>query len=198
MICWDKIKIFEIRKNALSYLNKDFRGIQSTSKILVFFYYYLIPLIIGLTLIAFEFKIDKDISTYLITGISIFAGLFFNLLIVVSDKMRQRKVLYNSEKDDEKDYAELYKTFSEQLIAYISYAIILSLLLIILMFITQLNLKNFNHLIFSDSIKENLKIARSIFNFFIFYFGYQLLIILSIILSNMYIMLIDDINLEEN
>lgn len=198
MICWDKIKIFEIRKNALSYLNKDFRGIQSTSKILVFFYYYLIPLIIGLTLIAFEFKIDKDISTYLITGLSIFAGLFFNLLIVVSDKMRQRKVLYNSEKDDEKDYAELYKTFSEQLIAYISYAIILSLLLIILMFITQLNLKNFNHLIFSDSIKENLKIARSIFNFFIFYFGYQLLIILSIILSNMYIMLIDDINLEEN
>lgn len=198
MICWDKIKIFEIRKNALSYLNKDFRGIQSTSKILVFFYYYLIPLIIGLTLIAFEFKIDKDISTYLITGISIFAGLFFNLLIVVSDKMRQRKVLYNSEKDDEKNYAELYKTFSEQLIAYISYAIILSLLLIILMFITQLNLKNFNHLIFSDSIKENLKIARSIFNFFIFYFGYQLLIILSIILSNMYIMLIDDINLEEN
>lgn len=194
---WNKIKINEIRKEAHKYLFKEFNGANISNPKTVYIYYYIIPIFISGLLCAFEVKINNDSSTYLITGISIFAGLFFNLLLVVADKMTKRKKLLNSRKEDISHYAKLYKNFSEQLIAYISYAIILSLSLIVLMFLTQVDfakiilVSSFKHI---DCIQI---ILNNLFNFLVFYFGYQFLTILLIILSNMYVMLIDDINLSE-
>lgn len=194
---WDKIKIFEIRRDAINALYKDIRGVEVSNKIIVKLYYYFCPAIISILLFILGVKIDKDISSYLITGISIFAGLFFNLLVVVSDKMRQRKIFFNSDKEDKQNYAELYKNFSEQLTAYISYSIILSLTLIGLMFLTQINLNNAHFLLITKNILLFFEHIKNLFNILVFFFGIQFLIILTIILSNMYIMLIDDINLEE-
>lgn len=194
---WEKIKISEIRKEAHMLLFKEFNGAQISNPRVVYFYYYVLPLIISSLLCYFKVSVDKDSSTYLITGISIFAGLFFNLLLVVADKMAKRKKMLSSLKEDVVHYAKLYKNFSEQLISYISYAIILSLLLIVLMFFTQLDfkkLKIFGVENYIDSVQEYLSIF---FNFLVFYFGYQFIVILLIILSNMYVMLVDEINLDE-
>lgn len=194
---WNKIKIFEIRKDAINSLFKDIRGIETSRKRIVIFYYYIFPLFISLFLVFLGVKIDKEIASYLITGISIFAGLFFNLLIVVSDKMKHRKIFFNSEKEHLKNYAELYKNFSEQLTAYISYSIVLSLILIGLIFLTQIDVNNINFILLTRKSIMVFEFIKDVFSFLVFYFGNQFLLILTIILSNMYIMLIDDINLEE-
>ena len=108
---WDKIRLLEIRRDALRYLCEDFDGKKIANTSMVSFYYYWVPLILSGGLIWFNVRLTNEISTYLITGISIFAGLFFNLLIVVSDKMNKRKRLLNSKAEHEKDYAIKYQTF---------------------------------------------------------------------------------------
>lgn len=199
VLSWNKIRILQIRSHALDFLYREFNGTEFENKNTVRFYYYGIAFITASILTILNFKIDKDSSTYLITGISIFAGLFFNLLIVVSDKMNKRKKLLLSAKAEDVTYAQLYKKFSEQLVAYISYAIILSLCIIILMFISQFNF----HSLF-PAINVDIKPYISTFNYFIcfinfmiFFLGYQFLMIIIIILSNMYVMIIDDIQLDE-
>lgn len=199
LLSWNKIRVLQIRRHALEFLYKEFNGTEFENKNMVRFYYYGIAFIIATVLTIFNFRIDKDASTYLITGISIFAGLFFNLLIVVSDKMKQRKKMLSSNKEEEVTYAKLYKKFSEQLVAYISYAIILSLCLIILMFISQFDFKNLLPLV-NINVCNYMKLFDRIvsaINFIVYFLGYQFLMILVIILSNMYVMIIDDIKFEE-
>ncbi|WP_297334685.1 hypothetical protein [Flavobacterium sp.] len=193
---WNKIKIWEIRKEAHKYLFKEINGVDTENRRTINFYYYVLPIILAVTLVLFNVNIDKDVSTYLITGISIFAGLFFNLLIVVGDKMDKRKKMLSSSKEDARHYAELYKNFSKQLISYISFAIILSLLLITLMFVTQIDFTKLDLFINSIELSSVHFYLKKFFNFLIFYTGTQFIIILLIILSNMYVMLLDDINLK--
>lgn len=191
-------KLFDIRKEALKALYYDNRNRLIARKWKLNLLYYGLPIIISTSLILLNQKLTEDSITYFITGISIFAGLFFNLLIVVSDKMDKRKKQLESDYEPTSDYANDYKLFSERLIASISYAIILSILVIGLMFFTQIDYGNLNVLLSSKTIKWIKNISDCTFNFLAYFVGFKFLILLVHILIDIYDMLIHDMNLQQH
>jgi hypothetical protein len=193
---WTKIKIWEIRKDALESLKKDYNGRIVKNKKIVISYYYLLPFLISIVFLAIGVTIDKEIANYFITGISIFAGLFFNLLLVVADKLNIRKRLLDNDPNEEtRNYVKRYRHFSEQLISQISYGIIISIGLIILMFLTHFK----TWLPSTDIVyvKLTYKVLKYLLNGLIFYNGMQFIIMLFVILSSMYVMLLDDLKLKK-
>lgn len=192
---WTKIKIWEIRKDAINSLQKDYNGNVVKNKFVTAFYFYITPLIISVILLIIGVTITNDIANYFITGISIFAGLFFNLLLVVSDKLNIRKRLLDTDPNEEtRNYVIRYRHFSEQLISQISYSIVISISLIILMFMTHFKtwLPKTDHC----SIIIIYKSLKYILNGLIFYHGMQFIIMLFVILSSMYVMLLDDLKIK--
>jgi len=193
---WTKIKVWEIRKDALLSLRKDYNGRVVKNKSAFLAYYYLIPFLISATFLLIGVSINSEISNYFITAISIFAGLFFNLLLVVADKLNVRKKMLENDKNEETiNYVKKYTHFSEQLISQISYTIVISLSLIVLMFLIHFKtwLPHSN----LDTIKIIYRLLKYILNGIIFYVGMQFIIMLFIILSSMYVMLLDDIKLRK-
>jgi len=192
---WTKIKIWEIRKDSLLSLRKDINNRIVKNKFNVILYYNLIPLIIAIIFLIIGVTINSEIANYFITAISIFAGLFFNLLLVVASKLNERKKIIDSNSDEETvNYVERYTNFSEQLISQISYTIILSLLLIVLMFFIHFKkwLPHFEWQYLS-LFYHGLK---CLLNGIIFYIGVQFIVMLFVILSSMYTMLLDDIKIK--
>lgn len=192
---WTKIKIWEIRKDALLSLRKDINDRIVKDKFGVILYYNLIPLTIAIIFLIIGVTINSEIANYFITAISIFAGLFFNLLLVVADKLNERKKIIIADSDEETvNYVKRYTNFSEQLISQISYTIVLSLLLIVLMFLIHFKdwLPNFEW----QYIKLVYHSLKCVLNGMIFYFGVQFIVMLFVILSSMYTMLLDDIKIK--
>ena len=193
---WTKIKIWEIRKDALESLRKDYNGKIVKDRRIVFTYYYAFPFVISIVFLSIGVTINTEIANYFITGISIFAGLFFNLLLVVADKLNVRKRFLDSDQNEEtKNYVIRYRHFSEQLISQISYGIVISIGLIMLMFFTHFR----SWLPQTDihCIKIIYKILKYILNGLIFYYGTQFIIMLFVILSSMYVMLLDDLKIKK-
>jgi hypothetical protein len=191
------LKLKDIRKEAIHSLYYDNREKLISSKLMVNLFYYGIPFLLSTILICLNQLLNENSITYFITGISIFAGLFFNLLIVVSDKMEKRKKLLHSNYEPTHKYAKDYKIFSERLIASISYAIILSIILIGLMFFTQLNFVVLEKYFIKVFVEYLNKISDYFFNFSSYFIGFQFIILLLHILTDIYDMLIHDMNTNE-
>lgn len=111
---WNNIKLNEIRrqaKNTLKY--RDFNA-NSESKIYLL-YLYVLPVLFALILLSFGLFIETEIASYFITSISIFAGLFFSLLFIVTDKYNIKKdnltELIDKGDDETKNYLKRYKNF---------------------------------------------------------------------------------------
>ena len=88
---------------------------------------------------------NKDFISYTLTTLSIFVGLFLSLILTVFDKFKEIKVERPSHEDLR--YIKTRRNFFKQFTALTSYAIILSLLCIVLLGIISLT-----NPIFSDSI----------------------------------------------
>jgi hypothetical protein len=191
------LKLKNIRNEAIHSLYYDNRDKLVSSKFKLNLFYYGIPFIFSSLLISLNQLLNESSITYFITGISIFAGLFFNLLIVISDKMEKRKKLLYSNYEPTNKYAKDYKNFSERLIASISYAIILSIIVIGLMFFTQLNFVRLEKYFIKEYVEYLNKISDYFFNFSSYFIGFQFLILLLHILTDIYDMLIHDMNTTE-
>lgn len=191
------LKLKNIRNEAIHSLYYDNRDKLISSKFKLNLFYYGIPFIFASLLISLNQLLNESSITYFITGISIFAGLFFNLLIVVSDKMEKRKKLLYSNYEPTNKYAKDYKIFSERLIASISYAIILSIVVIGLMFFTQLNFMRLEKYFIKEYVEYLNTISDYFFNFSSYFIGFQFLILLLHILTDIYDMLIHDMNTTE-
>jgi len=190
-------KLLNIRKEAIQSIYYDNRNRLITKRWKLNIFYYVIPIILSFILILLDQTLNENSITYFITGISIFAGLFFNLLIVVSEKMEKRKTQLESNHEATSKYAKDYKLFSERLIASISYAIILSILVIGLMFFTQIDYSNLNCYFNANTISIISNISVYFFNFFAYFVGFKFLILLVHILIDIYDMLIHDMNMQE-
>lgn len=191
------LKLKSIRKEAIHSLYYDNRDKLISSKFKLNLFYYGIPFILSFILICLDQLLNENSITYFITGISIFAGLFFNLLIVVSDKMEKRKKLFYSNYEPTHKYAKDYKIFSERLIASISYAIILSIVVIGLMFFTQLNYVRLEKYFIREYVEYLNKVSDYFFNFWSYFIGFQFIMLLLHILTDIYDMLIHDMNTNE-
>lgn len=192
------LKLKDIRSETIHSIYYDNRDKLVSSKWKLNFFYYGIPFILSIILICLGQLLKDSSITYFITGISIFAGLFFNLLIVVSDKMEKRKNLLLSNYEPTHKYAEDYKIFSERLIASISYAIVLSIIIIGLMFFTQLDYKCLEKYVQNEYVEYINKTSDYFFNFCSYFIGFQFIIILLHILTDIYDMLIHDMNTSEH
>jgi len=191
---WDKIKILEISRDAKDSLKKDDNGRMTNGSNYRILFYYL-PLFVSVVLLFARVRINTEIANYFITAISIFAGLFFNLLLVIADKVNIRRQLINAESDEaQKNYVARYKHFSEQLISQISYTIIVSVAIIILMFLTHFSTWLPRNV--SQTWLEIYSILKIILNGIIFFFGTRFLILLLLVLSSLYKLLLDDLTLK--
>lgn len=76
---------------------------------------------------------DKDFISYIVTSLSIFVGLFFSIIISVFDKFSQTTLDSKIVTETERIVSIQRKLFAKQFTALISYAILLSLICIVLL-----------------------------------------------------------------
>lgn len=192
---WNKIRILEIRKGAFESLSyKDDNANEKNKSNIYILYLYVLPIVVSALLLLIGIFITDNIATYLITSISIFAGLFFGLLFIVTERYNSKKAQLQSDENEEvRNYLIRYKNFSKFLIRQISYTIVLAIVLIFLMAliyfspqVPRLDLWGHGELVRT--------ICKYCFNGIIYYWGCQFLIFIIVILGNTYVMLSDDIN----
>ncbi len=190
---WTKIRILEIRKEAFESLKyKDDNACEESKTYML--YMYVLPLLVCALLLVAGIFITNDIATYLITSISIFAGLFFGLLFIVTDRYNAKiEQLKENENEEVRNYLVRYKNFSKFLIRQISYTIILALFLILLMALIYYSsqVPHFNLCGYGDKVRTFFKYG---INGLIYYWSSQFFIFILVILGNTYVMLSDDIN----
>ena len=212
---WNNIKLNEIRKQAKESLKyKDFNANSTTKTYLL--YLYGLPILFSLILLLLGLFVEKELASYFITSISIFAGLFFSLLFNVTDKYKAKKdnlkntvitakednlkeftITEKEEEDCEvRNYLKRYKNFSIFLIRQISFTIILAVALILSLSIIYFY-PQFPQM--DCFVWKYFKLtAKYLLNGVIYYWSAQFVVLLTVILSNMYVMLLDDINFEKN
>ncbi|MEZ4713139.1 MAG: hypothetical protein R3A44_38475 [Caldilineaceae bacterium] len=114
-----KLNIWSIISDHFQTLKKYKGKGYSKSDILAF---YGLPILVA-SLLIFWFSVSDEVANALITSLSVFAGLLLNLLLLVFDTLRKEEA-----KEDKVRQQVLKETYSN-----ISYAILISLLCIILL-----------------------------------------------------------------
>ena len=187
--------LVDIRKESWDSQHKDNRNRFHKSTFTRLFLYYFIPLVTSIILVALKQFLDKESIQYFITGIAIFAGLFFNLLVVVSDKTHARLEYLNSEYEPTSSFTQDYKLEAERLVASITYAIMISIIVIGLMFLTQMKYEMLSKV--NVNIKDIVSIkliSDIVLNFLSYFIGFKFLILIVHILKSIYNMFIIDMN----
>lgn len=142
-----------------------------------------------------------------------FAGLFFALIFIVSDKYNNRrnsKRFSESDKNDEENitYIKRYQKFAKQFVTQISYMILISIALVILFVITSqlLSIENIEYqeylkyLLKGESNEIAIKISilrllKVIIHLCTYYLFIQYIIMLLLLVCNLYRMIIEDIRI---
>ena len=134
---------------------------------------FIIPLIVA---IYFKNRDMTNIIDILINCLSIFTALIFSALFIVPDKLSQRIKYLQEKRDDSKNnYLIRFLNFSKIFVKQVSFIIVLCMVLIVLLILQKI--QTCSILVFANSF---------LFTVLIMY--------LLLILSNIYILLMDDID----
>lgn len=171
-------QIIRILKDGIMSLFYDIDG-NKKSKTEISFFFVIIPIVFSFM----SLKLDKanEIIDTLLACLSIFTALIFTVLFIVPEKLSNRvNILKEKDDDATRGYLIRFYNFTKSFVQQMSFVIVQNLTLIILL-VTQ-KLYPCNVLIFINS---------GLFIVLIFY--------VLTILSNMYILLMDDIlrNVDE-
>jgi len=184
-----KYHIIEILKDTFKSLGTNINGYRD-KPIQVFVMFIILPILLSVLMIYFGIFVNKDLTSLLVSGLSIFCGLFFSLIIVVVDKVNKRKEQLSSQEDEEvRNYIFRYVLFSKSLIAQISFAIIICIVIILFILVLSVDF----HFITNVLIK---KYGKLFCHFIVFVLSIQFLLILYLIVSSMYSMFLEDIDLK--
>lgn len=126
----------EIGKIARESIKKDSDGypIKGKGTHLIFFVFYtLIPLLAASTPWYWDIKLSK-LEGYIGTGIAIFTGLFFSLLLNISSKIRIEKENKNKDIANFKGFKENMKQISD----IAQYVIVLGILILLIVLVNAL------------------------------------------------------------
>lgn len=177
----DSFHIIEILRDGIS----SFSSRKKKFKYLLF-----IPLIIVVPAVEFfNLSIDSDSTNTLISSLSIFTGFFFTLIIYVADKANNKKRdLKLSIQEEDQRLLKRYLDFTENLIIQISFSIVLSIIIIFILMFSQIDFNQFSEL------KEISFWLKKILDTMVFYCVVVLLIYLLLIVSNMYAVLLHEVN----
>lgn len=171
------IQIIKISKEGLMSLFYDIDG-NKRGKIKIFILFIIIPFILSLFSLKLD-QVDKIIDT-LLTSLSIFITFIFTALFIVPDKLSSRIDMLKGKDDDAtRNYLIRFYNFTKSFVQQMSFIIIQSLALIISLVVQKLY--PCKMLTFINSV---LLIV--------------LILYLLTILSNMYILLMDDLHRNRN
>lgn len=176
-----KINIVKIVIDHVATLKDYNRAKYSYLDIILFFVF---PLFISGILILFSVLLNKDLVGILINVFSIFAGLLFNLLVLIYDVISKIDKPLNSSKTSNSIQAVKLKIDTlEQIFSNISFEILLSL---------------FNVIFLAISTLFTIKEASYIFSFLIFYLVTLFTLSLLMVLKRVHKLLSDEIKEQRN
>ncbi len=127
----EKLNLIRIIRDHIQTLKNYNSGRYSFWDFVVFL---LFPLVIAGCLTYFLCALNKDLINTLITSLSVFAALLFNLLLLIYDIVKKA--------NPSDSFAELKTRFLREIYANISYSILISMLAIILLLVSSLNVSN--------------------------------------------------------
>lgn len=174
----DKINIYQIIKDHIGTLKNYESKKYSIEDFIIFF---LFPFIISATLIYIQSKLTEGFKNILIVSLSIFAALLFNLLILIYDIIKRGQPNNKEEKHNETQKLKI--VFLKQIYTNISFCIFISILTIILLVFSSINI-TISH-IFSLSIIEIGKVLA----FFIYAFTLLFILTLFMVLKRVHVLL---------
>lgn len=186
----NKLHLCEIIKSGHKSLYQEIDGHKGNliQKILIF---DITPIIISIGLFLFtNFQnMLPDFSSDILSGLSLFSGLLFSLIVVIVDKAKARKAtLLASTNEEEKNYLTKYLLYSEQLVTQISLSIIYAFTVILLLILGLIRLENL------EVSSQVISLMCSIGIILITYFSIQFFILILLIISGMYSIFINDID----
>jgi len=172
---FDKISIAKIVGDHVNTL-KDYGSSKYSKPDIILFFF--VPFIISAASVYFGLLLNKDLVGILINVFSIFAGLLFNLLVLLYDVISK---ISNSVKSKQSNQLKI--NLLEQVFSNISFEILLSL---------------FNVILLAVSTLFNSKIVNSTFSFLIFYLVILFTLSLLMVLKRVHKLLSDEIREQKN
>lgn len=139
----------------------------------------LFPVIVAILSIFFNINLN-NVADKLISGVSIFIGVLFSLIILIAGKSKEykQKISHQNIEDSEINNAKAHLNFAKELIAEISLSIMITLFLIIALVCSS---------IYIDYGMSDLNVILTQINlFFIVYFSVLLLFITIDLLKSMF------------
>jgi hypothetical protein len=150
----------------------------------IVFYFFLIPLLLGCLSYYKRWILPIESIDFIISTLGIFTALIFGVIFIAPDKFSQRIEIYKDKKDDAtNNYLIRYENFAKIFVEQIALLILYSIVIIILLFALLLFDKN--------------EILMFVLNAGIFFLSLQFIMLLFVLLSNIYILLKDDIRFSK-
>ena len=168
---FDKINIIKIVKDHISTL-KDYR--TDKYKIGDFFLFFGIPFLIVVILVFFNILLTSKLISLLITSLSIFAALLFNLLLLIYDVVQKAK---NGSKN-----ARIKIRFLKEVYSNISFCILIAVLSVAILILI--------------SIFNNITTLIYFFNWIAYYLIILFLLTLLMILKRIHVLLYREVEEE--
>ena len=170
------------------------------------FFHFILPLTISFVFAFFSIKFDNDIISNIIGSISIFSGLLFSVIFVVTENYSKRKAdLSNNFNEEAKSYLKRYKDFSKHISTLILFSILIAMcsiiFLLLFLFVTKASM---NGIIINEGlfkffenykieVKENiLMVIQTLI--LIFLFNYLLTVVA--LIKEIYAVLFDNVNYD--
>ncbi len=174
-------QIYRIIKDGIKSLLYDIDG-NRRSKFQVYLGFIFVPIVIYIITVWKEINLEDIIDT-LLTVLSIFTALIFSVLFTVPDKLSQRIERFRNKTDSStKNYLIRFSNFTRCFVQQITFIIVISIALIIL-------------LVFQKVVTNNIiKLTLTTISLVLFY---DLVMYILVTLSNIYTLLMDDIDMSK-
>jgi hypothetical protein len=172
----NKLHLLEIKKKGESSITSSRKALN------------LIAFLLAIIMLLLQVRITIDLLGVLISSLAIFTGFFFTLIVYITDKSVS-KIAQITENQKEiapslsaRKFKESYIDFTKKIIAQISYSILLSVFLMIVAFITQVNFFTFDVCMHHINVTEIMVLLST----FIFCFSsIRLIYFILVVIGNM-------------
>jgi hypothetical protein len=175
--------------NIIDVIRDGYKSIRGDSRLLVFILIYLLlPLLFGGYMSIMDYRISGNVTSDILGGIGLFAGLMFTLLFVVTSNYKNRKEqLSGSNEDENVNYIKRYHSFTEDAVSLISFSIVKAGMVIIITIV-------YVSVLPENAGEQGCSLLIRILNGILIMQLLQFLMIIVRILKEMYAMLYDDIS----
>lgn len=165
---FDKVNVIKIVGDHISTL-KDYR--TNKYKVSDFFLFFGLPLFIAIFFAYFKISLTQNLISLLITSLSIFAALLFNLLLLIYDVVQKSR-----------DGNSLKIKFLKEVYSNISFCILIAILAVVILILISI----FNN-------NRSVLFIYQIFNFIAYYLIILFLLTLFMILKRIHILLYKEV-----